>query len=158
MCPIQEIQLDHLIDVTLDAGGHPDHAARRVADLYPTDNVQDYINMTEMDLSAMTLTKSNNTDALTLPSALKRRILSTKGFWQNWGTTLQGIGLSLVWMTLKSIWLPILDPMHCCKLRLYQQQQWMSWLSPMPYPLLCLQNLLQAMLIFLKRTKEEGMM
>ena len=33
----------------------------------------------------MTLTKSNNTDALTLPCALKRRILSTKGFWQNWG-------------------------------------------------------------------------
>ena len=38
-----------------------------------------------MDLSALTLTKSNNIDALTLPSALKRRILSTKGFWQNWG-------------------------------------------------------------------------
>ena len=33
----------------------------------------------------MTLTKSNNTDTLTLPSALRRRILSTKGFWQNSG-------------------------------------------------------------------------
>ena len=81
----KEYQLDHLIDVILDAGGDPDHAAEHVADLYPTDNVQDYINITEMDLSALTLTKSNNIDGLTLPSALKRRILSTKGFWQNWG-------------------------------------------------------------------------
>ena len=81
----KKYQLDHLIDVILDAGGDPDHAARWVADLYPTNNVQDYINITEMDLNAMTLTKSNNTDALTLPNALKRRILSTKGFWQNWG-------------------------------------------------------------------------
>ena len=38
-----------------------------------------------MDLSALTLTKSNNIDGLTLPSALKRKILSTKGFSQNWG-------------------------------------------------------------------------
>ena len=68
-----------------DAGGDPDHAAQRIADLYPTDNVQDYINISEMDLSTLTLTKSNNIDTLTLPSALKRRILSTKGFWQNWG-------------------------------------------------------------------------
>ena len=81
----KKYQLDHLIDVILDAGGDPDHAAQWVADLYPTNNVQDYINITEMDLNAMTLTKSSNTDALTLPSALKRRILSTKGFWQNWG-------------------------------------------------------------------------
>ena len=81
----KKYQLDHLLDVILDAGGDPDHAARWVADLYPTDNVQDYINITEMDFSALTLTKSNNIDVLTLPSALKRRILSTKGFWQNWG-------------------------------------------------------------------------
>ena len=134
----KKYQLDHLIDVILDAGGDPDHAAHRVADLYPTDNVQDYINITEMDLSALTLTKSNNIDGLTLPSALKRRILSTKGFWQNWGTTLRGTGLCSVWMTQKSIWLLIPDPMHHSKLQLHQQQQWMSWLSPMPYPQLCL--------------------
>ena len=81
----KKYQLDHLIDVILDAGGDPDHAAQRVADLYATDNVQDYIYITEMDLSAWTLTKSNNIYTLTLPSALKRRILSTKGFWQSWG-------------------------------------------------------------------------
>ena len=81
----KKYQLDHLIDVILDAGGDPDHVAGQVSDLYPTDNVQDYINITEMDLSALTLAKSNNIDALTLPCVLKRRILSTKGFWQNWG-------------------------------------------------------------------------
>ena len=31
----KKYQLGHLIDVILDAGGDPDHAARWVADLYP---------------------------------------------------------------------------------------------------------------------------
>ena len=81
----KKAQLDHLVDVILEAGGDIDHAARRIADTYPTDNVHDYTNIDRTELDAMNLTKSSNTDPVPISNALKKRILALKGFWQCWG-------------------------------------------------------------------------
>ena len=81
----KKTQLDHLIDVILEAGGDADDPARRIADDYPTTNVQDYTNLTRNELDSMVLTKSGSTDPFVIPNALKKRILSLKGFWQCWG-------------------------------------------------------------------------
>ena len=81
----KKTQLDHLIDVILEADGDPDDPARRIADDYPTNNVQDYTNLTRSELDNMVLTKSGSTDPVVIPNALKKRILSLKGFWQCWG-------------------------------------------------------------------------
>ena len=37
----KKTQLDHVIDVILETVGDPDHAYHRIADQYPTDNVED---------------------------------------------------------------------------------------------------------------------
>ena len=81
----KKLQLDHLIDVILEARGDPDHAYRRIADQYPTDNVEDYINMDRSELDSMKLTKSTSTDTINISNAMKKRVLSLKGFWQSWG-------------------------------------------------------------------------
>ena len=77
--------IDHLIDVTLEAGGDVDHAARRIADDYPTDNVQEYMNIERSELDNMNLTKSLSNDPVNISNPLKKRILSLKGFWKCWG-------------------------------------------------------------------------
>ena len=80
----KKAQLDHLIDVILEAGNDHDHACRHLADQYPVDNVQDYINISQDELDTMELTKSGSNDPVTLSNAMKKRILSLKGFWWNW--------------------------------------------------------------------------
>ena len=69
----------------LEAGGDADDPARRIADDYPMTNIQDYTNLTRNELDSMVLTKSGSTDPVVIPNALKKRILSLKGFWQCWG-------------------------------------------------------------------------
>ena len=69
----------------LEAGGDADDPARRIADDYPMTNVQDYTNLTSAEVDSMTLTKSGSTDPIVIPNALKKHILSLKGFWQCWG-------------------------------------------------------------------------
>ena len=81
----KKTQLDHVIDVILETAGDPDHAYRRIADQYPTDNVEDYMNLDRSELNTMILTKSTTTDTVTISNAMKKRILSLKGFWQTWG-------------------------------------------------------------------------
>ena len=81
----KKVQLDHLIDVILEAGGDVNHAARRIANDYPTDNVQDYMNIEQSELDNMNLTKSSNNDTVNILNPLKKRILSLKGFWKCWG-------------------------------------------------------------------------
>ena len=81
----KKTQLDHLIDVILEAGGDADDPARRIADDYPMTNIQDYTNLMRAELGSMTLTKSGSTDPIVIPNALKKRILSLKGFCQCWG-------------------------------------------------------------------------
>ena len=81
----KKVQLDHLIDVILEAGGDVDHAARRITDDYPTDNIQDYMNIKRSELDNMILTKSSSTDPVIISNPLKKRILSLKGFWKCWG-------------------------------------------------------------------------
>ena len=81
----KKAQLDHLIDVILEAEYDPDHACRCLADQYPVDNVQDYINITQDELDTIELTKSDSNDPVLHSNATKKRILSLKGFWRHWG-------------------------------------------------------------------------
>ena len=81
----KKAQLDHVIDIILEAGRDPDHVFRRIADFYPIDNVQDYVNIDKNELDIMNLTKSMSNDPLTITDFMKKRILSLKGFWQCWG-------------------------------------------------------------------------
>ena len=81
----KKVQLNHLIDVILEAGGDVDHAARRIADDYPTGNVQDYMNTERSELDDMILTKLSSNDPVIISNPLKKRILSLKGFWKCWG-------------------------------------------------------------------------
>ena len=62
----------------LEAGGDVDHAARRIADDYPTDDVQDYMNIEQSELDNMNLTKLSNNDTMNISNPLKKRILSLK--------------------------------------------------------------------------------
>ena len=48
-------QLDHLLDVILEANGDDDHPTRRIADEYHATNVQDYININQAELDTMEL-------------------------------------------------------------------------------------------------------
>ena len=57
----------------------------QIAEEYPANNVQDYINIDRTELDSMNLTKSNSTDAVSIPNALKKWILSLKDFWKHWG-------------------------------------------------------------------------
>ena len=52
----KKAQLDHLIKVILEAGNDADHPAHCIADDYPANNIQDYINIDHTELDAMTLT------------------------------------------------------------------------------------------------------
>ena len=81
----KKTQLDHVIDVILETAGDPDHSYRHIADQYPTDNVEEYMNLYRSELDTMILTKSTTTDTVTISNAMKKRILSLKGFWQAWG-------------------------------------------------------------------------
>ena len=78
-------QLDHLIDVILEANGDDDHPACRIADEYHATNVQDYINIDRAELDTMELTNSDSNDVASIPNALKKRIFSLKDFWKHWG-------------------------------------------------------------------------
>ena len=78
-------QLDHLIDVILEASRDIDHPAQQIGEEYPANNVQDYINIDWTELDSMNLTKSNSTDAASIPNALKKQIISLKDFWKHWG-------------------------------------------------------------------------
>ena len=69
----------------METAGDPDHAYHHIADQYPTDNVEDYMNLDRSELDTMILTKSTTTDTVTISNAMKKRILSLKGFWQAWG-------------------------------------------------------------------------
>ena len=93
----KKTQLDHVIDIILEAGGDPDHVFHRIADFYPADNVQDYVNIDRNELDNMNLTKSTSTNPLTITHFMKKRILSLKGFWQCWGhnTTMDWTTLTL---------------------------------------------------------------
>ena len=68
----KKIQLDHLIDVILEAGGDADHPACCIADTYRANNMQDYININHTELDVMTLTKMNSTDQVIISSELKK--------------------------------------------------------------------------------------
>ena len=48
-------QLDHLIDVIMEANGDVDHPARRIAEEYSANNVQNYINIDRTELDMMEL-------------------------------------------------------------------------------------------------------
>ena len=91
----KKTQLDHVIDIILEAGGDPDHVFCRIADFYPVDNVQDYVNIDRNELDNMNLMKSTSTNPLTITHFMKKRILSLKGFWQCWGDN-----MTMDWTTL----------------------------------------------------------
>ena len=78
-------QLDHLIDVILEANGDDDHPACRIADEYHATNVQDYINIDQKELDTMELIDSESNDVVRIPNALKKHILSLKDFWKHRG-------------------------------------------------------------------------
>ena len=61
-------QLDHLIDVIMEANRDVDHPARRIADEYPANKDQDYINIDRTELNAMELTESDSNDILYIPN------------------------------------------------------------------------------------------
>ena len=84
----KKAQLDHLINVILESSGDSDHAAQRIANDYPTTNVQDYTNIECNELDNMNLTRSRSNDQVIISSALKKQILSSKGFWQSHNCTL----------------------------------------------------------------------
>ena len=78
-------QLDHLMDVILEANSDDDHPARLIAGEYNATSVQDYINIDQGELDTMELTNSDSNDVVHIPNALKKRILSLKDFWKHWG-------------------------------------------------------------------------
>ena len=78
-------QLDHLIDVIMEANGDVDHPACQIADEYPANNVQDYIIINRTELDMMELTESDSNNVLYIANALKKCILSLKDFWKHWG-------------------------------------------------------------------------
>ena len=78
-------QLDHLIDVILEANSDDDHPARLIAGEYNATSVQDYINIDRTELDTMELTESDLNDVVHIPNVLKKCILSLKDFWKHWG-------------------------------------------------------------------------
>ena len=78
-------QLDHLINVILEANGDDDHPARLIAGEYNATSVQDYINIDGTELDTMELTDLDSNDVVHIPNALKKHILSLKDFWKHWG-------------------------------------------------------------------------
>ena len=81
----KKAQLDHVIEIILEAGGDRDHPARHIADEYPASNVQDYININQSELDSMILTKVSLDDPIIISNALKKWVLSLKDFWKHWG-------------------------------------------------------------------------
>ena len=80
------MQLDYLIDVILNANGDADNAYQLIADMYPTDNVQDYINIDHCELDEMNLTKVGTSNhPVDLSNAMKKHVLALKSFWAHWG-------------------------------------------------------------------------
>ena len=71
-------QLDHLIDVILEANGNDDHPAHLIAGEYNATSVQDYINIDRTELDTMELTNSDSNDVVHIPNALKKHILYSK--------------------------------------------------------------------------------
>ena len=78
-------QLNHLIDVILEADGDADDAYCRIADEYLARNVEDYINIEKDELDTMIITKTESNDPIDIPNATKKCILALKGFWSEWG-------------------------------------------------------------------------
>ena len=60
----KKIQLNHVIDVILEAGGDPADAYQHIADAYLTDNIHDYLNIDHTELDAMILTKSGTSNEI----------------------------------------------------------------------------------------------
>ena len=97
-------QLDHLIQVILEASGDIDHPACRIAEEYPANSVQDYVNINRTELNSMDLTKSDSNDAVSIPNTLKKHILSLKDFRKHWGdkTTKNWTVLTLITLMIFS--------------------------------------------------------
>ena len=91
----KKTQLDNVIDIILKAGGDPNHVFHRIAEFYPIDNVQDYLNIDQNELDNMSLTKSTSNDPLIITHFMKKQVLSVKGFCQCWGDN-----TSMDWITL----------------------------------------------------------
>ena len=85
----KKVQLDHLIDVILEAGGDVNHAERRITSDYPTDNVQDYMKIEQSELDNMNLTKSSNNDTVNISNPLLRKESSPLKVYGNAGETIQ---------------------------------------------------------------------
>ena len=85
MLSSKKTQLDHLIDVILEANGDADYAYHHIANEYLARNVQDYINIKKDELDMMVITKTESTDLIDIPNATKKHILALKGFWSKWG-------------------------------------------------------------------------
>ena len=86
-------QLDHLIDVILEANGDDDHPACQIADEYHATNVQDYINIDRAELDTMELTNTDSSDVVHIPNALKKHILSSRISGSTGETRVPRIGL-----------------------------------------------------------------
>ena len=129
----KRIQLDHLIDMILEANGDVDQAYHQVTDEYPANNVQDYMNLTQTKLDMMTLTKSgSSTDPVDLLNAMKKCMLGLKSSWQHWGITPQKSGQILHQMIFKNSFPPTQDLGQSP-----QQHLPMHLLMSPPLPMLC---------------------
>ena len=81
----KKTQLDHLINVILEANGDDDHPSCLIAGEYNATSVQDYINIDRTELDTMELTDLDSNDVVHIPNALTKCILSLKDFWKHWG-------------------------------------------------------------------------
>ena len=81
----KKVQLDHLIDVILEADGDADDDYHHIANEYLARNVQDYINIKKDELDRMIITKTETNDPIDIPNTMKKCILVLKGFWSKWG-------------------------------------------------------------------------
>ena len=81
----------------------PDDVYHHVTDQYPTNKVQEYINLDWTELDLLNFTKSNSTDPVTLTNAMKKPILALKVFGNTGGIIQQKIGQVLCWIISKNI-------------------------------------------------------
>ena len=71
----RKAQLDHLLDMVLDAQGDKDHVVRLIANAQDVTTALDVINISEADLQNMTLKDSTGTD-VHIPGAILNKILN----------------------------------------------------------------------------------
>ena len=89
----KKAQLDHVIDIILEADGDPDHVFHRIADFYPVDNVQDYVNIDKNELDIMNLTKSTSNEPLTITHFIRKESCISRVFGNVGGIIPPWIGL-----------------------------------------------------------------